>query len=183
MKAKSSAHSTVASSATSVLLAAANAARVGTTIFNNSTQILYVRLGAAASAAAFSVKIAAGAYQELDYGFKGPIYGLWAAANGDAQLEELLDHYPTPANSVAPAITGTGTVGSTLTVADGTWAAGGGPIAYSRQWKRDGDAITGAIGDTYTVQAADAGADITCTVTAMCDGLSASVTTAATAIA
>lgn len=70
-----------------------------------------------------------------------------------------------PVNSVAPAITGTPTVGQTLTCSSGTWSdMDTGTFAY--QWKRGGSAITGATGYFYLLVAADSGATITCTVTA-----------------
>lgn len=40
-----------------------------------------------------------------------------------------------PANTAAPAISGTATVGQTLTVSSGSWS-GPGPITYTYQWKR-----------------------------------------------
>lgn len=69
-----------------------------------------------------------------------------------------------PANTVAPAITGTAEVGETLTVTNGTWT--GGSLTYTRVWRRDGVAIAGATGTTYELQAADEGAVITVVVTA-----------------
>ena len=68
-----------------------------------------------------------------------------------------------PANTVYPAITGTATVGQTLSETDGTWT-GTAPITYTRAWWRCSGAlvtqctpISGATGSTYTVQAADRG--------------------------
>jgi len=40
---------------------------------------------------------------------------------------------PPPANTVAPAVTGTPTVGQTLTTTNGTWTALSGPT-FTRQW-------------------------------------------------
>lgn len=85
----------------------------------------------------------------------------------------------TPANTVAPALTGTAQVGSTLTITNGTWS--GSPIpTYARQWKRGAsDVGTGA--STYTIIAADAGQIMTCVVTATNSAGSASATSNATA--
>jgi hypothetical protein len=84
-----------------------------------------------------------------------------------------------PVNSVAPAITGTLTVGQTLTCSTGTWSNT--PDSYSYQWKRSGAAIAGATASTYVLVGADAGATITCTVTAINSGVPNSATSAATA--
>lgn len=60
-----------------------------------------------------------------------------------------------PANSVPPAITGTPTVGQTLTLSNGTWSHA--PTGYARQWTRDGVAISGATGATYVLGSGDSG--------------------------
>ncbi|MBY6005361.1 sialate O-acetylesterase [Salipiger bermudensis] len=69
------------------------------------------------------------------------------------------------ANSVVPAISGTPEIGQTLSVSDGTWT-GSASRTYGYQWTRDGANIDGATANTYTLVAADDGADIGCTVTA-----------------
>lgn len=69
-----------------------------------------------------------------------------------------------PANTVLPAITGTTTVGQTLTASNGTWT--GSPTSYAYQWRRDGAPISGATASTYLLDAADETADISVTVTA-----------------
>ena len=63
-----------------------------------------------------------------------------------------------------PVISGQGKVGKTLTATGGTWSVDGVTLAY--QWNRDGAPIAGATAPTYKLVAADAGADITVTVTA-----------------
>ena len=65
----------------------------------------------------------------------------------------------TPAH---PAIAGDAAVGSTLTAKPGDWDSG---MAFSYQWKRDGVAIDGATGSTYTTVTADVGHAITVAVT------------------
>ncbi len=84
-----------------------------------------------------------------------------------------------PVNSVAPAITGTPTVGETLTCSTGTWSNT--PDAYAYQWNRSGVAIIGATASTRLLAAPDEGATMTCTVTATNLGVSAVRTSAATA--
>lgn len=70
-----------------------------------------------------------------------------------------------PANTVLPTITGTPTVGQTLTSTTGTWTGKPTPV-FARQWNRDGVAISGATAATYLLAVADVGAVITVTVTA-----------------
>jgi 5'-nucleotidase len=83
-----------------------------------------------------------------------------------------------PITSVtAPTITGQGRVGRTLTATPGTWSVENPTIAY--QWNRDGVAIDGATASTYRVTAADAGAQVTVTVTASADGYTDGVATSA----
>jgi hypothetical protein len=70
-----------------------------------------------------------------------------------------------PVNTVAPAITGTNSVGSVLTCSTGTWTYLG-DISYAYQWRRGGSPIGGATASTYTLVQADAAATIDCVVTA-----------------
>jgi len=85
-----------------------------------------------------------------------------------------------PANSVAPAITGTALVGQTLTASNGTWSNT--PTGYTYQWNRGGVAISGATSNTYLLDAADGGQTITVTVTAANAFGSAASTSPGTAI-
>lgn len=77
-------------------------------------------------------------------------------------LKQVRDVSPSP--TVAPNITGTTTVGSTLTVHNGTWS--GSPTSYAYQWQRNGVAIGGATAATYVLQAGDSGKLVGCSVTA-----------------
>lgn len=84
----------VASSATNVTLLAANALRLGATIYNDSTAVLRVKLGTTASASSFTVVLAAlssgiGGYYEVPNGYTGIIDGVWDSANGSARVTEL----------------------------------------------------------------------------------------------
>ena len=82
---------------------------------------------------------------------------------------------PPPVNSVAPVITGNATVGSSLSVSDGTWTNN--PESYSYQWyKTSVGLISGATSSSYTVQAADNGYTLYCIVTATNGGGSATAT-------
>lgn len=75
-----------------------------------------------------------------------------------------------PANTAAPSISGTPSLGSTLTAAHGSWTNG--PTGYAYQWLRcDGSgnscgAIGGATGRTYAVAVDDVGATLRVRVTA-----------------
>ena len=84
-----------------------------------------------------------------------------------------------PVCSVLPAITGTKTVGQTLTCSTGTWSNT--PDAYAYQWNRNGSAISGATASTRVLALADVGATLTCTVKATNLGVSAAAMSAATA--
>lgn len=91
MPARTATHTNVASSATVVDLCAANQGRNGFSVFNDSSQALYVKLGSAASSTSFNVKIAAGGYWEMPdgWGYKGLITGVWASANGYGRVCEI----------------------------------------------------------------------------------------------
>lgn len=90
-KAASATLANVASSATNVTLQASNANRIGLTIFNDSTAILYVKFGATASSSSFTVKMNAGAYYEMPQPiYTGIVDGIWASATGNARMTELV---------------------------------------------------------------------------------------------
>lgn len=82
-----------------------------------------------------------------------------------------------PSNSVLPAITGTKTVGQTLTCSSGTWSKS---PSFSYQWLRNGSPIIGATASTRLLDANDAGALMSCTVKATNSGVSAVATSAQT---
>lgn len=74
---------------TSALLAA-NTARKGATIYNDSTAVLYTRLGTAAvSSGTYTLQIHPQAYYEVPYAYTGAIQGIWAANNGSAFVTEI----------------------------------------------------------------------------------------------
>jgi len=70
-----------------------------------------------------------------------------------------------PANTVAPAVTGTATFGQTLSTTNGTWTGVPTPT-FTYQWQRAGSNISGATSSTYTLVSADVGNTIRCVVTA-----------------
>jgi len=76
----------------------------------------------------------------------------------------IITAYSVPSNTVAPAVSGTTTVGQTLSTNNGTWI-GTSPITYTYQWQRSEGNIGGATSNTYTLVAADAENPIRCVVT------------------
>lgn len=83
------AHSIVASTVTTnTQLLAADSTRVGALIYNDSTQILFVLLGAGTeSATVFTTQIAAAGYYEVPEAFTTMrVSGHWASANGNARI-------------------------------------------------------------------------------------------------
>lgn len=71
-----------------------------------------------------------------------------------------------PVNTVAPVISGTATIGQTLSSTTGTWISDTGVTGYLYQWYRGATLITGATNNTYVLVLADVGFDITCRVAA-----------------
>ncbi|MEA2422329.1 MAG: hypothetical protein QOF55_1428, partial [Thermoleophilaceae bacterium] len=75
-----------------------------------------------------------------------------------------------PANTAAPSVSGTTTVGSVLSATQGSWS--GSPTSYAYQWRNcdvTGGAcadIAGAVGSSYQLSAPDAGHTIRVVVTA-----------------
>jgi CSLREA domain-containing protein len=71
-----------------------------------------------------------------------------------------------PVATTAPALTpAQATAGQTLACTQGTWT-GDGTLTEAYSWQRNGNAIAGQTGATYTTVSGDAGHMITCTVTA-----------------
>jgi hypothetical protein len=89
-----------------------------------------------------------------------------AAAVGDSPPKVIRSEPPvnTGTSANAPAITGTATIGETLTCSNGAWTGTG--ISFAYQWLRNGAEITAAAASTYTLVAADEGKAVQCRVTA-----------------
>jgi len=87
--AATAATSTVPGSASSVTLLALNAARKGAAFHNDSTALLYLKLGTTASTSDFTVKMVPEAHYEAPYGYTGRVDGIWASATGNARVTEL----------------------------------------------------------------------------------------------
>ncbi len=63
----------------STTILAANTARLGASVFNDSTVTLYLKMGTTASTTDYTVQLVAGAYWEAPYGYTGKIDGIWAS--------------------------------------------------------------------------------------------------------
>ncbi|WP_308287726.1 carboxypeptidase regulatory-like domain-containing protein [Cryobacterium sp. 1639] len=81
----------------------------------------------------------------------------------------------------APTLTGTTTVGQTLTAKAGTWAPA--TVTLSYQWLRSGAVISGATASSYKLVAADAGKAITVKVTGTKPGFTTVAKTSAATVA
>jgi hypothetical protein len=81
--------SNVAGSASSVTVLASNAARLGASIQNDSSAILYVKFGTTASTSSYTVQMAANSHYEVPFGYTGRIDGIWASAVGNARVTEM----------------------------------------------------------------------------------------------
>lgn len=82
----------VADTASSTTLAAANGRRIGLYVFNDSTSDLYLKYGASASTTSFTVKIPSGYFWEMPTTmiYQGLVTGIWASnASGAALITEL----------------------------------------------------------------------------------------------
>ena len=80
-----------------------------------------------------------------------------------------------PSNTTRPAISGTPSAGNPLTCSDGSWSND--PTGFAFAWNRDGNPISAATGHSYTIQTADVGHTLTCTVIASNAGGSSSPAT------
>lgn len=69
-----------------------------------------------------------------------------------------------------PTVSGTPALGSTLTATAPSWSVDGATVDYAFAWFRDGVAIPGATGESYTVTVDDLGSDLTAQVTGSADG-------------
>lgn len=81
--------SNVAASITNVELLASNSIRLGATIFNDSSSLLYIKLGVTASSNDFTIKLFPACYYEIPFGYTGEVDGLWVSAVGYARIGEL----------------------------------------------------------------------------------------------
>lgn len=89
LRAATPATANVAASATNVTCLSSNASRLGATIYNDSTSILYAKFGATASSTSFSYKVDGGGTLDVPFGYTGIIDCIWVSATGSARTTEL----------------------------------------------------------------------------------------------
>ena len=88
VRSSTSAVTSVAGSATNVTLLAANANRLGFSVYNDSTSTLYLKAGATATTSSYSVKIPKDGYYEDPYNYTGRVDAIWSSAAGAALVTE-----------------------------------------------------------------------------------------------
>jgi hypothetical protein len=89
------------------------------------------------------------------------------AISGDQQQGTATITYTVvavPQNVAAPRVGGTARLGNGLDCTPGTWSNA--PTSFAYQWNRNGTALAGATGSVHTVQQADVGTTLSCTVIA-----------------
>jgi hypothetical protein len=79
----------VAASTTNTILLPSNTLRLGATIYNDASALLYVKLGVSASLSDFTVKLFPLSYYEVPFGYTGEIDGIWSNTGGFARIGEL----------------------------------------------------------------------------------------------
>jgi hypothetical protein len=73
-----------------VAVLASNANRLGASVYNDSTAILYLLLASGTSSSTnHSVQLTPGAYFEVPAQYTGAIGGIWASATGSARVTEM----------------------------------------------------------------------------------------------
>jgi hypothetical protein len=85
-------NTSVADNAASVTILASNTARLGATVYNDSSATLYLLLGAtAASTTNYTCRVVSSGYYEVPFGYTGQLTGIWASDPGDgaARVTEL----------------------------------------------------------------------------------------------
>jgi hypothetical protein len=81
---------TAPSSTTAAVIAPANPNRKNLSIQNASTAILYIDFDGNVSTTSYLTRIAANGYYEVPMNYRGAVHGVWAAANGAAEIREYV---------------------------------------------------------------------------------------------
>ncbi len=76
-------------SVTSQMLKASNTARLGLSVFNDSTSQMFLKYGSAATSNDYSVRLMPEDYLEVPYGYTGQVDALWFSATGSARITEF----------------------------------------------------------------------------------------------
>lgn len=137
------------------------------TLFDSTavTDMSAPRIGHTASEALADVPV----FSEMWDDFSGITF-LGNVGGGEAIPAWLGGSTPPPSNTTDPTVTGTPTVGQTLTAHTGTWS-GTAPINFTYQWQRCNSSgascvdIGGATSSTYLLVTADVGSTIRVRVT------------------
>ncbi len=81
----------VPGSATSVQLLAANQNRIGFSVYNDSSAVMYLALSSSsASSSAHTMQVAAAGYYESPISwYSGAVNAAWASATGNARITEF----------------------------------------------------------------------------------------------
>lgn len=134
---------------------------IGTNFVNGATTITVAGVDVTASAQ-FTGSIVIGVVEPpAPGGVAGPVEVTVTTTGGTAYGTYTYTATGVPVNTVAPVVSGTASVGATLTTDDGTWTNS--PTSFSYQWLRcdvSGNACTsigGATSSSYVVDAADEG--------------------------
>jgi len=90
--------------------------------------------------------------------------GLSVANNGLYTTDTVPSVGTVPENTVRPDVTGTNTLGSTLTCSTGTWTNT--PSAYAYQWFQNNTPLIGQTLNTHVIDAGDISSTLICRVTA-----------------
>jgi hypothetical protein len=89
IRAGNSVVTSVAAAVADTVLLAFNILRLGGTVFNDSTAIMYLKLGTGASTTSYTTQVARNGYYEIPFGYIGPMNAYWTAATGNARVTEL----------------------------------------------------------------------------------------------
>jgi hypothetical protein len=81
--------SVMAATSNTVLLAP-NGIRLGATVYNDSSALLYLKLGITATFSDFTIKLFPFCYYEVPFGYTGEIDAIWNNANGFARVGEMI---------------------------------------------------------------------------------------------
>ena len=74
-----------------VTLLAANTLRRGALFYNDSSKILFLKLGSAATTTDFSVRLSSQGYYEVPNNYVGIVTGIWNGVNGAVYITEIVD--------------------------------------------------------------------------------------------
>lgn len=83
------AQTSVAANSSATTILASNANRLGASVYNDSSQILYLLASAGTpSTTSYTVAMAANSYYETPFHYTGAITGVWASSSGSARVTQ-----------------------------------------------------------------------------------------------